>query len=76
MKIINKGIKAKAIAADSTLNINKSEYNELISSSYLTLLLHPKSFKYRFSGVILDSLFNKKGVVSNDFHIARLFNKK
>jgi hypothetical protein len=57
-------------------NLPDSEYNELISNSYLTVLLHPKNFKYRFSGVLLDSLFNKKVVVSNDFHMARLFNKK
>lgn len=57
-------------------NLTEVEYNELLNNSYLTLLLHPKDFNYRFSGVILDSLFNKKVVISNDFHTARLFNKK
>ena len=52
------------------------EYQNLTNNCYLTILMHPKKFQFRFSGVLFDSLFNKKMVISNNFLIAKIFSKK
>lgn len=56
--------------------LDDCEYDRLKTESDFMLLFYPSNFLYRSSGVLLDSLSNRKRIICNDFLFAKSINNR
>lgn len=56
-------------------HLSRAEYNNLFFEARGVFLFYPNTFKYRFSGALLDAFRNKKFVIGSNIPIVRYFNK-
>ena len=55
--------------------LSKEEYENLYSEASGILILFPYSFKYRFSGTLLDAFYSKKIVIGRNIPIVKSFSQ-